>query len=263
MAQCYHTNTSVLAGTCCSSTAGRGRGEFWAVTRIYISVEQSVLCCVSWAVSIFQLLRSLVMIMNTAGARSASGRIIKSPGGSLHFFMWSLLSLLSSGQLTANQPKISYLQPCSLLSWWCSGGGGTRLTIRRLPKHNWNTSHCQTELSLSEKFQTTTSTLDKKDPDYWNCSMIDRSVVFAGLLSDSIIKRVKLFLMKLITTCCIFCLLQQTFIIIFCESVPSLLCIKTKYLSVMPIPAGQISNNKFLQARLLWCCMGEFSFFIQ
>ena len=45
------------------------------------------------------------------------------------------------------------------------GGGGACLTIRRLPKHNWNTSHCQTELSLSEKFRTTTSTLDKKAPD--------------------------------------------------------------------------------------------------
>ena len=258
MAQCYHTNTSNMLTL--SSTAGRGRGEFWDVTRIYISVEQSVLCCVSWAVSIFQLLRSLVMIMNTAGARSASGRIIKSPGGSLHFFMWSLLSSSQvSWQLTSQRYHIYSPALC----WAGGGGGGTRLTIRRLPKHNWNTSNCQTELSLSEKFRTTTSTLDKKDPDYWNCSMIDRSVVFAGLLSDSIIKRVKLFLMKLITTCCIFCLLQQTFIMIFCESVPSLLCIKTKYLPVMPIPAGQISNNKFLQARLLWCCMGEFSFYIQ
>ena len=86
----HHPSHSLLAGTCWILLAGRGRGVFWAVTRIYISVEQSVWCCVSWTVSIFQLLSSLVMIMNTAGA----SRIIKSPGGSLHFFMWSLLSLL-------------------------------------------------------------------------------------------------------------------------------------------------------------------------
>ena len=30
----------------------------------------------------------------------------------------------------------------------------------------------------------------------------------------------------------------------------------------MPIPAGQISNSKFLQARLLWCYMREFCFFL-
>ena len=189
----------------------------------------------------------------------------KVTGGFFTLF-YVISPLLSSSQVSWQLTSQRYHIYSPALCWaggGGGGGGGTRLTIRRLPKHNWNTSHCQTELSLSEKFQTTTSTLDKKDPDYWNCSMIDRSVVFAGLLSDSIIKRVKLFLMKLITTCCIFCLLQQTFIIIFCESVPSLLCIKTKYLPVMPIPAGQISNNKFLQARLLWCCMGEFSFFIQ
>ena len=132
-----------------SSTAGHSRGEFWDVTRIYISVEQSVLCCVSWAVSIFQLLSSLVMIMNTAGASSDSSRIIKSPGGSLHFFMWSLLSSLQvNWQLTSLRYHI-YLHFSQSFSPACraSGGdgddsgcdGGATLTIRRLPKHNWNT----------------------------------------------------------------------------------------------------------------------------
>ena len=88
-------------------STGRGPGVFCLVTRIYISVEQSVLCCVSPAVSIFQLLSSLVMIMNTAGASSRSSRIIKSPGGSLHFFMWSLLSSPQvSWQLTSQRYHI-------------------------------------------------------------------------------------------------------------------------------------------------------------